>query len=187
MKAFHSKEGRNLEDWFGKLHRNDDARHIAREVEWFANDIERYERRGMEMIEEKKLPETLPDGRNRRDLNRMEEDKMRSEGFHIDNDDIKDFAEDLEHIAEDVGDFLDPENPFTAEGIRLDAEVRFSAPVQKLLKMFMSDFGIKSEHDLERAVEDIAEHVERDLESCPYYRRARKATERMMRFAMKHL
>lgn len=55
------------------------------------------------------------------------------------------------------------------------------------MKMFISDFSIKSEHDLEEAVESIAEHIERDIESCPYFRRAKKATERMIRFLMKHL
>lgn len=128
MEAFHSKEARNLEDWMGRLRENDDARNIKKEIEWFAHDLERFERRGMEEIDDR-LPEVLPDGRNRRDLNRMEEDRMRSEGIHIENDDIKDFAEDLEHIVEHVEDFLDPENEYTAEGIKLDAEMRFSAPV----------------------------------------------------------
>jgi len=53
--------------------------------------------------------------------------------------------------------------------------------------MVMKDLDIHSEKDLENAVERIANRVEKDLDSCPYYRRTRLAGERMLRYAMKSL
>lgn len=109
------------------------------------------------------------------------------DGIHVDNDDIKDIAEDVEYFANEVNDFLDPENELQAEGIKLDAELRYSAGVQDLVKMVMKDFDITDIEDLQRAVETIGERVVDDIESCPYYRRSRKAVERLLRFAMKNI
>ena len=118
---------------------------------------------------------------------RREMDKHEFHGFHIDNDDLKDMAQDVRHFVEDVEDFMDPKNPTMAKGIKLDAQLRFSPNVQKLIKMVMKDFNIKNEHDLERAFEKIVRHVGKDIASCPYFRRSEMAAERMLRFAMKSL
>lgn len=114
-------------------------------------------------------------------------DQHEYHGIHIDNDDLKDMAQDVRHFVEDVDDFLDPKNPTMAKGIKLDAQLRFSPNVQKLIKMVMKDFNIKNEHDLEKAFEKVVMHVGKDLASCPYFRRSRMAAERMLRFAMKSL
>lgn len=53
--------------------------------------------------------------------------------------------------------------------------------------MVFKDFGIKSREDLFRMVVQIANRVEDDIENCPFFRRAKKAAERMLRFQMKSL
>ena len=55
------------------------------------------------------------------------------------------------------------------------------------MKMVMKDFGIHSEKDLMQAAEKIAHRLESDMENCPYFQRMRKAVERMLRYAMKHV
>lgn len=81
-------------------------------------------------------------------MSREERDMNSWNGIHVDNDDIKDIAEDVEYFANEVNDFLDPENELQAEGIKLDAELRYSAGVQDLVKMVMKDFGITRIEDL---------------------------------------
>ena len=53
--------------------------------------------------------------------------------------------------------------------------------------MVMKDFGIKSEEDFERTVEDIAERVGEKLENSHYLERAHLAAERVMRTLAKSL
>ena len=53
--------------------------------------------------------------------------------------------------------------------------------------MVMNDFGIKSEKDLERAVEDIAERIGEKLEDNHYLERAHLAAERVVRYLAKNL
>jgi len=108
------------------------------------------------------------------------------DGVHIDNDMIYDMAEDIDQLEDDIEHWMDPRYPLTAEGIKIDAELRFSPNAQKLLKMLMKDLDINSFEDLENAAEKIVGHMERDFESCPYAQRMRKAVERMVRFAMQN-
>lgn len=85
-------------------------------------------------------------------MTREEYSRAKKDGIHIDNSDLKDMAEDIEHFANRFQDFMDPENPLQAEAIKLDAELRWSEGVQKLAKMVMKDFGISSVQDLQKAV-----------------------------------
>lgn len=120
----------------------------------------------------------------------MRDDQRRQleiEGLYLDNDDIKNAAEDIEQVWRDFGHLMDPKNPLTAKSIELDAKLRFSPAVQKLKNMVFEDFGIKTEKDLLDAAMKIANRVENDMENCPYFRRMQKAVERMMRFAMKNI
>lgn len=52
-----------------------------------------------------------PDPETSRDLSRDQRDKLEIEGVLLDNDDIKNVAEDAEDLFEDFEDFMDPENP----------------------------------------------------------------------------
>jgi len=122
-----------------------------------------------------------------KNMSRMERDKREIEGEHIPNDNIKDIAEDLEDIFEDLDKLMDPEYPLTRDGIKLDAAVRFSPKVQELAKMIMKDFGITSERDLETAMMKVADGLEGMVENDPYFQRARKAGERVLRYAMDHI
>lgn len=109
------------------------------------------------------------------------------EGVHIDNDDIKDVFEDAEHLAHEVEEFMNPDSPLMQKAIELDANVRFSAPVQAFIKQLMADLEITDVKQLEKIVETIAMRVGQDMESCPYFRRMHKAVERFLRFAMKNV
>jgi hypothetical protein len=51
----------------------------------------------------------------------------------------------------------------------------------------MADLQINSVHDLEEVVEKVGTRVVGDIQSCPYFRRIRKAAERFLRFAMKNI
>lgn len=135
-----------------------------KEAEWLAEDIGG--RRSDRMFDEIR---ERPSQEEKRKMSRLESDMKEIEGVHIDNDDIKNIAEDAQNLFEDVEDFLDPETDFQQKAIKLDAELRFSPKVQELLKMIMKDFEIESPEDLARAVETIASRVAEDIESCPYY------------------
>lgn len=80
-------------------------------------------------------------------LSRFQREKQDIEGVHINNDDIKDVAEDIEHIMQDVDRLMDPEYALTKKSIELDAAIRFSEPMQKLMAQIGSDFGFASEED----------------------------------------
>ena len=82
---------------------------------------------------------------------------------------------------------MNPEYPLTRDGIKMDALVRFSPKVQELAKMIMKDFGITSERDLETAMMKLADGLEGMVENDPYFQRARKAGERVLRYAMDHI
>jgi hypothetical protein len=162
--------------------RNKQLKKIMKEAEWLAEDIGgRSSYRMVEEIRER------PTREEKDKMSRLEGDMAEIDGVHIDNDDIKNIAEDAQYMFEDVEDFLDPETDFQQKAIKLDAELRFSPKVQELLHMIMKDFEIESPEDLARAVETIGSRVAEDIESCPYYQRSRKATERMIRFAMKNV
>jgi len=159
------------------------ARKVWKEAEWLADDLEHFDGRRYRLEEIRKRPSRKDDDR----MSRMERDMADIRGFHIDNDELKNVVEDMENLWEDFEEFMDPKSPLQAKGIELDAKLRFSPNVQKLLKMIMDDFNIHSEKDLEKAVEKIAMHIGKDLAGCPYYRRARLSGERMVRYAMKNV
>jgi hypothetical protein len=118
-----------------------------------------------------------------RDLDRYERSQLEFEGFHLDNDRVKDVFEDAEHIFEDVETLLDPKGSFMSEAIKLDAAMRFSPKVQELIKMILKDFNITSKKDLL----NVAERVEHILENSAEFYRFRKAAERIVRFAVKNV
>lgn len=154
-----------------------------KEAEWVAEDLfdHRSQREMFDEIRER------PTREEKEHMSRLESDMKEIEGVHIDNGILKNKFEDIEHLFEEVEDFMDPKNPLQAEGIKLDAAMRFSPKVQELMKMIMKDFGIKSFHDLERAVEKVGMHIYKDVRRCPYFRRMRKGVERMVRFAMRNV
>lgn len=100
---------------------------------------------------------------------------------------MDDVAEDIEHLYHGIEDFMNPKSPLMSKGIELDAKLRFSPAVQKMIKMFFDDMGIKNWDQLGEALERIGERVETDIENCPYFRRMRLAAERMIRYAINHL
>jgi len=118
-------------------------------------------------------------------MSREEHDKLMKSGFWVSNDSLKDIAEDVSDIFEDVEDMLkldDKRRPINMEAVKKDAAVRYSAPVQKLLKMVLKDFGIKDMKDA-RTAERAVEHFVEDLvDTHPYFARLRKAAERLVRF-----
>ena len=65
--------------------------------------------------------------------------------------------------------------------------MRFSPAVQKLIKMFMKDLGVKSPKDLEHALERLAKRAVSDIRKCPYFRRMRLSVERWVRYFAKHI
>jgi hypothetical protein len=106
---------------------------LMKEGEWLARDLgdDRQWRYRAHEVRERPNQE---EGKN---MSREERDMKSFEGIHVDNDDIKDLAEDIEYFANEVEDFMDPENPLQKEGIKLDAELRWSAGVQNLVKMVL--------------------------------------------------
>lgn len=104
---------------------------IMREAEWFNQNTfggcSRYGgcSRGVEVkdIHVRPKPEEV------KGLDRDEQDKLEINGFHLDNDRIKDIFEDAEDVLEDVETLLDPHGPYMTEGIKLDAALRFSPKV----------------------------------------------------------
>lgn len=100
---------------------------------------------------------------------------------------IKDIAEDAHDLLREVERMLDLKRPLNQKSIKLDAAVRFSKPVQKMIKMIFADLGIKSMKDLEHVIEQIAMKGEDMIEHCPYFQRMKKTGERMIRFAMTHV
>jgi hypothetical protein len=114
-----------------------------KEGEWLARDLgdDRQWRHRVQEFRER------PNHDEEKNMSREERDMKSFHGFHVDNDDIKDLAEDIEYFANQVEDFMDPENPLQKEGIKLDAELRWSAGVQNLVKMVMKDFDISSLED----------------------------------------
>lgn len=115
-------------------------------------------------------------------MSRMEREMKEIEGLWVTNDSIKDVAEDAKDLARDFGRMMDLHRPINQKAIELDAAVRFSNPVQKLVKMVLADFGIKSEKDAREAGRAIEHAVEEGLENCPMIDRVRKAAERFVRF-----
>lgn len=107
------------------------------------------------------------------------------EGIHIDNDDIKNVAEDVQDMVHDVGRLLDLDRPNNKKWLELDAKLRFSNPTQELLKMVLNDFGITDEKSFRHAVKAIRMAVEDGIENCPYLERAQKAADRFFRFYAK--
>lgn len=104
------------------------------------------------------------------------------EGVYIDNNDIKNVAEDVEDILGHAADLMNPKYPFMKQAIKQDAELRFSAPVQKLVKMVLSDFGITNKQTFRKAVRAIQKAAE-DIEVMnPIFERAEKAADRLIRF-----
>ena len=61
-----------------------------------------YERPTYQFDEIRSRPE------NDDNMSRMERDQANIEGAHINNDDLKDIAEDIEDIYNDFEDFMDP-------------------------------------------------------------------------------
>jgi len=112
-----SQEVANGMEFAMNLPKNKQIKKLAKEVEWFAEDNldDRGWRYRMSEIRER------PSDEERRNMGRDEEQMKSIEGVHIDNDDIKDVFEDAEHLANEIEDFMDPENPLMAEAIKLDA------------------------------------------------------------------
>lgn len=184
MDIMKSKEVKNMHDFMeNKLSKDKNLRHIAKEAEWLGDWFHRGDEYLFQEIRERPTQKERQVARSKG----INTDTLDIDGVHIDNDDIKDFFEDAQHLGEHIDEFFDPETPLMKEGIKLDAEVRYSPNMQKLIKMVMKDFGIKSGNDLQKAVEAIGKRVVHDIESCPYYRRSKLAAERMMRYAMKSL
>lgn len=59
------------------------------------------------------------------DMDRYTRSKEEWNGLHIDNSDLKDVAEDVRHLAEEMEDFFDLDSDFNQKGIRLDAANRY--------------------------------------------------------------
>jgi hypothetical protein len=64
-----------------------------------------------------------------KDMSRSERSKLEIEGIRIENDDLKDAIEDAENLFESVDELFDPKYPLMAEGIKLDAGLRWSPNV----------------------------------------------------------
>jgi hypothetical protein len=112
-----SQEVANGMEFAMNLPKNKQIKKLAHEIEWFAEDNldDRGWRYRMSEIRER------PSDEERRNMGRDEEEMKSIEGVHIENDDIKDVFEDAEYLANEIGDFMDPENPLMAEAIKLDA------------------------------------------------------------------
>lgn len=126
--------------WEHKIEKDPRFIKVRKEVEWFGRDLfdDRSWRERVKQIRERPTEEqkaTLP---------RFEADKLDKEGFHVDNDDIKDLFEDGEYVAGEVRRFLDLKNPLIKQVLEIDAELRYSKEFQALTKMVFNDFGIKS-------------------------------------------
>lgn len=80
-------------------------------------------------------------------MSRYARNKASIEGIHINNDDIKDIAEDVQQILEDFGTVMDPDYPAMREWISKDGAARFEPNIQKLMKLVLSDFDIQSKRD----------------------------------------
>jgi len=117
-----------------------------------------------------------------KNMSREDREKAEFEGVIIDNDDLKDIAEDIQDVAEDVGKFMDLNRPLNQESLKLDAAVRFSKPVQTLMKTVLKDFGINTKDDFRKAVRIMGHAIEEGIENCPMLPRVRKAAERLIRF-----
>jgi hypothetical protein len=117
-----------------------------------------------------------------KNMSREDREKAEFEGVIIDNDDLKDIAEDIQDVAEDVGKFMDLNRPLNQESLKLDAAVRFSKPVQTLMKTVLKDFGINTKEDFRKAARIMGHAIEEGIENCPMLPRVRKAAERLFRF-----
>lgn len=146
----------------------------------------RYQRSVFDRVDEisKRGPEEQKDGPY---ISRSERDKARVEGAHLENDDIKDIFEDLEDLNEDLDDFYDPKSPLMAKWIKLDAELRWSPNVQKMVGMVADDLNIHSEKDFRAAAERVVTTVGEKIEHCPLLERLRKTSERIVRVACKNI
>jgi hypothetical protein len=185
MDIIRSKEHQNLKNFMeDEIPQDRAVRNLMREAEFIGRDYFRdFDAHGYRVSEIRERPSD----EQRRKMGPRESDKHEINGIHIDNSDILDMGEDFENLWNDFADVMNPDTALMKRGIKLDAELRWSPKLQKLISMVMNDFGIKSENDLVDAVMRIAERVGEDVENCPFYRRSRLAGERMLRYAMKSL
>lgn len=105
--------------------------------------------RGMEGEEYRRRPTE----EQRQGMNDDQARELEIDGLYLDNDDIKNVAEDIQDTWNDFSKLMDQKNPLMAKAIELDAKIRFSPAVQEMKKMIFEDFGIKSVRDLENAAE----------------------------------
>jgi len=105
----------------------------------------------------------------RKNMSRYEEEKARMEGAHLENDAIKDVFEDLEDLNDDINDILDPKYPAAARGIKLDAALRWTPDVQKVLGMVADDFNIHNEKEFNTRANTILRNLNDKLEACPRF------------------
>jgi hypothetical protein len=75
-------------------------------------------------------------------MSRMERDQAEMNGAHINNDDLKDIAEDIEDIYNDFESFMDPNYGLQQEAIKLDAKIRFSPEMAALGGLIKEDLAL---------------------------------------------
>lgn len=159
QKIMQSKEFADYVNFMKEASRNPEVRHVMKEAKWAYMDIaggcdDGNCQRGFYAEDYRKRPneeETKAMG-----IDNDQEQELEIEGLYLDNDDIKNAAEDIEHVYNDFRNLMDVKNPLTAKSLELDAKLRFSPAVQEMIKMVFEDFGIKSEEDIMRAGEAIA-------------------------------
>ena len=139
-----------------------------KEAEWLKNDIfGGYDRSRGRWVRPSIINREIREDSRRVDYNgkerhitREQREQEEFEGIWIDNDSIKDVFEDAEDLWEDVETLLDPKSALNQQKIKVDATLRFSKPVQSLLKMVLKDFGIENMHDFRVAATKIEHAVE---------------------------
>jgi len=100
-------------------------------------------------------------------MSRFEREKAEIDGLYIDNDDIKDIAEDGEDILDDFGHMMDLDYPKTRKDLELDAAMRFSKPGRALEKTLTEDLSKIDFEGIERKMRG-------ELKTCPFAQRIKK-------------
>lgn len=148
-KIMQSKEFNDYVRFMQEASQNEEVRNVMKEAKWAYMDIaggcdHGNCQRGMYAEDYRKRPTE----EETRGIDNDQEEELEIEGLYLDNDDIKNAAEDIEHVWNDFSNLMDVKNPLTAKSLELDAKLRFSPAVQEMIHMVFEDFGIKSVEDL---------------------------------------